>query len=296
MQHIDLTIDLLGAQLLSPVLNASGTLGLGGCRVVGMDFLRFGALVTKTVTLKPRAGNTGLRLWEVPNGLVNRIGLENSGIEVFLAKELPQWLSFGPPVIVNISGFTIQEFVELVKRLNGSRIIAIEVNLSCPNVEHGMALSQDPKLTFEIVSELVKVSELPLIIKLTPNVDEIGAIAQAAQKAGASAISAINTIKHTVRGDSGEVIITGGLSGPVIMPTALKKVGQICQAVKIPVIGMGGISTGADAVKFLQAGATAVAVGTASFRDPFAIQRIYGEIKGWMSKGGYSSLADIPRN
>ena len=297
--EVDLAIELLGITLTSPVLNASGTFGPGSQDIAGVDFSMFGAAVTKTVTLEPKLGNLdSQRLFETGSGLINRIGLENGGIGHFLAEELPVWCDFGVPVIINISGNTTGEFVQLANLLNrakNGRIIAIEANLSCPNVEKGLVFSTDLKLTGEVIKALVAVSNFPLIVKLTPNVTDIGVIAQAAEANGASAISAVNTFKAmAINPETGKPIIVGGYSGSAIMPMALQKVWEIHQAVKIPVIGMGGISSGLDAIKFLQAGATAVAVGTASFKDPLAIPRIVGELRTWLADKGIMSLSEIP--
>ena len=293
-----LATELLGVTLASPVLNASGTFGLGGQEIDGFNPSCFGAVVTKTVALLPIAGNLNtVRLWESHGGLINRVGLEGPGIEVFMAEKLPCWLELGVPVIVNISGSRIDEFVTPVRRLRQSGIIAIEVNLSCPNVEkERLVFSTDPAVTRESVSRLVAVAEgMPLIIKLTPNVTDIGLIAKVAQEAGARAISATNTFKarrYDIR--TGKLIIEGGFSGPPIMPQALQKVWEICQAVTIPVIGMGGISSGEEAIEFFLAGASAVAVGTAGFTQPVStVPRIVEGISKWLEEHHFSSFEEF---
>lgn len=296
---VSLQTELFGVTLTSPVLDASGTFGLGSRQVRGLDFSCFGAVVTKTVILEPRAGNLEtVRLHESTGGLINCISLENLGLDVFLAEKLPLWLDLGVPVIINISGNSVADFVELARRLNKTGIFALEANLSCPNVEveHGLAFSIDAELTEELIKALVAASDLPIIAKLTPNVTDIKVIAKAAEAAGASAIAATNTFKAMrIDRETGKPIIIGGYSGKPIMPMSLHKVWEIAQVVQIPVIGMGGITNGEDAIEFLQAGATAVAVGTANFQSHLAIPRIVSEIRKWLEKKGYTSLGEIPR-
>ncbi len=294
---VNLTTDIgIGIRLANPVMNASGTINLGHREV--LDFSRLGATVTKGVTKEARPGNPLPRLAEVEGGLINSIGLENSGIDLFLAEELPQWLQAGTPVIVNISGNKVDDYAELASRLNGSGIAAIEINVSCPNQRQGgMFFGVRAETTYDVVLAVKRETHLPLITKLTPNVTNIKAIAEAAEEAGSAAISAVNTFTAldldiaTGKPRLGQGF--GGMSGPAILPQALYKVWQICQDVKIPVIGMGGITCARDAIKFLLVGASAVAVGTANFGNPTVMLEVIGGIERFLVEKGCQSLQEI---
>lgn len=296
MNNIDLRVNLAGLKLANPVLNASGTFGLNTQQLLGT--FRPGALVTKSITLQPRPGNKPRRLVEVTSGLINAIGLEGCGVDDFIQHQLPQWLKLGVPIIASASGFTIDEYVELAQRLTAAGISAVELNLSCPNVKHGgMAFSTDASVTAQVVTAVRRETALPLIVKLTPNVTNIAQVAKAAVEAGADIIAAVNTFValavdiKTRRPKLGNV--TGGMSGPAIKPLALAKVWQICQAVEVPVIGIGGISNADDAIEFLLAGARAIAVGTANFTDPTVMPKIVQGISQYLQEQGYNSVTEI---
>ncbi|MFA6215008.1 MAG: dihydroorotate dehydrogenase [Patescibacteria group bacterium] len=285
---------LAGIRMDNPVVPASGTWGIESQKIL-LEAGRFrpGALVTKSVTIEPRPGNPPPRLRETASGLINWIGLAGPGIDRFLADELSVWLSFGQPVIVSIAGKTPQEYVHLAQCLGDTRISGIELNISCPNVG-GTIIGTDPQLTAEIVRATRLATGLPLIVKLTPNVTDIAAIAKAAEREGANAIVAVNTFTAMrINPNTGQVIISGGLSGPAIMPQALRKVWEVCRAVKIPVIGMGGIASASDALEFLWAGASAVAVGTANFGNPLVMAEIIEGIAGWLEQNGFGSLEEF---
>lgn len=289
----------------NPVMVASGTFGFGKEYADYIDLNKLGAIVTKSITLKPREGNPPPRLVETPSGMLNSIGLQNPGIEKFLAEDLPFLAQLETPTIVNIAGETIEEYVELTKILNKQPTVkGIEVNISCPNIKKGgMAFGVDPKLTAEVINSVRQATSLPIIAKLTPNVADITIIAQAAVEAGVDAISAINTVVgmsiDIKTGKSRLGTPTGGLSGPAIKPIAVRMVWEIAQAlnrygsgqaVKVPIIGIGGIMTAEDAIEFFLAGATAVQVGTANFVDVEASLKIIEGLKGITSLPKSASL------
>lgn len=275
-------VNLAGLKMKTPVTVASGTFGFGLEFADLVDLNKLGAITTKTLTIKPRKGNPQPRLVEVENGLVNSIGLQNDGIQYFLDNYLPKLIKFNTSIIVNIAGETIEDYLLAIKALKGVKgIHAIEVNISCPNVEKGcMLFGKDPSLTKEVISIVRKETSLPLSAKLTPNVDDIVPVAKAAVEAGADIISMINTVQTTVNIPGTDRTLTAGLSGPAIKPTALKLIKAVRAAMPlIPIIGMGGIMNTADAKEFLSAGATVVAVGTANFVDPRIMMRICEELR-----------------
>jgi dihydroorotate dehydrogenase (NAD+) catalytic subunit len=282
-----MTISFCGIELDHPVINASGTFDvLAAERVFGHrlhDEFPFAAFVTKTVTVAPRQGNPPPRLWELPAGMINSIGLPNKGIERFLAEDLPQLSRLPVPLIVNVMGFSREEVAELVAALDErGEVAALELNVSCPNVETGLIMGADP---FELTALLDRVrpaTDKPLIVKLTPNVSDVGAVARCAEAAGASAVSLINTLRglalDPVTGQPWLGGRTGGVSGPAVRAIALAQVQAVAEAVAVPIVGMGGIQTGQHALDLLRAGADLVAVGTESFRDPAAGRRIASEL------------------
>jgi len=287
----DLAVSIAGISMSNPVLVASGTFGYGAEYCPVFDVSRLGALVTKGLTLRPCAGNPGRRLWETPAGLLNAIGLQNPGVDVFISDILPVMRSYGVPVVANIAGGTSEEYVALAERLDGSGVDGLELNISCPNVRAGgMALGTDPCLAASVVAAVVRSTSLPVIVKLTPNVTDIVGLARAVVDAGAAALSLINTLLglaidvETGRPALGN--ITGGLSGPAIRPVAVRAVWQVAQAVNVPIIGMGGICTGRDALEFILAGASAVAVGSAFFHDPLAAVKIIEELERYCDRKG----------
>jgi len=287
---VSLAIEIAGIKMKNPVMVASGTFGFGREYGEYIDLNKLGAIVTKSVTLKPREGNSPPRIVETPSGMLNSIGLQNEGIEFFLKEHLPFLSKFDTPTIVNIAGETVEEYSELAKILAKEVMVkGIEVNISCPNVKKGgMCFGIDPKLTMEVISSVRKATSQPIIAKLTPNVTDITVIAKAAVEAGADALSLINTMVgmsiDIETGDSRLGTLTGGLSGPAIKPIAVRMVYEVAKAVKVPVIGIGGIMTGSDAVEFFLAGAKAVEVGTANFIDTEAPIRILKEIDDYVNR------------
>ena len=281
-------IELCGVPLRGPVLNGSGTFdAIAARRAFGdelLDQFPFDCFVSKTITLAPRQGNPPPRLYETPGGLINSIGLPNKGLEGFLASDLPQLAELPVPLCVSVMGFSRDELATLVSAVaERDEVALIELNFSCPNVETGLIMGADPGETALSVEHLKPLTDKPLIVKLTPNATDPAAVAVAAQEAGADAVSLINTLKGMAldpRG-SGRPWLgagTGGVSGPAVRAIALQQVASVAQAVRIPVVGMGGIESGRDAADFLRAGASAIAVGTASFRDPAAGARISAEL------------------
>ena len=279
--------ELCGIPLEGPVLNGSGTFdAIAARRAFGDALLErfpFHAFVSKTITTEPRQGNPPPRLWETPAGMINSIGLPNKGVEGFLASDLPALAELPVPLVVSVMGFSRDELAALTARV-GERdeVAAIELNVSCPNVETGLVMGADPAETAAAVERVRPASEKPLVVKLTPNASDPAAVAVAAQDAGAGAVSLVNTLKgmaldpRTSQPWLGGV--TGGVSGPAIRAIALEQVRAVASRVSIPVIGMGGIASGAHAADFLAAGASLVAVGTESFRDPAAGRRVAAEL------------------
>lgn len=283
-------MELAGIKLKNPVMVASGTFGNGREYNDYLDLNKLGAIITKSVTLLPREGNPPPRIVETPSGMLNSIGLQNEGLEQFLKEDLPFLAKFDTPIIVNIAGESVEEYAELAKRLSKETMVkGIEVNISCPNVKlGGMTFGVDPKLTKEVISAVKKATTQPVIAKLTPNVTDITVVGKAAVEAGADALSAINTVIGMAidleTGQSRLGSLTGGLSGPAIRPIAVRMVYELAHSTKVPVIGLGGIMTGNDAVEFLLAGARAVQVGTANFVDTQASVRIAKEIEEYVHR------------
>ena len=283
----DGSFHLCGVRLRGRVLNGSGTFdAIAARRAFGEALLErfpFDAFVSKTITLEPREGNPPPRLWEAPAGMINSIGLPNRGLEGFLAQDLPELAELPVPLVVSVMGFSREELRTLVARVaERDEVAMVELNVSCPNVETGLVMGAEPAETARALDRVRRLSEKPLIVKLTPNAAEPSAVALAAQDAGADALSLINTLKgmaldpRTGRPWLGGV--TGGLSGPAVRSVALEQVHAVAGAVEVPVIGMGGIASGRDGADFLAAGAAAIAVGTESFRDPGAGRRIGREL------------------
>ena len=297
MKHISLDIDIAGIKMKNPVVTASGTFGYGLEYSQVIDISFFGAIVTKTITLKPRIGNPQPRIVETASGMLNSIGLQNPGAKIFIKEKLPKLKEYGVPIIANISGSNETEFVNLAGLLEDTGLSGLELNISCPNVERSGLFSQNADTTYKLVSSVKKVTGLPLIVKLTPNVTDITLIAKAAEDGGAGAISLINTLigmsidVKTKRPKLANVI--GGLSGPAIKPVALRMVYETSKKVHIPIIGMGGIMTSDDAVEFLLAGASAVAIGTANFVNPNACCEIIEGIKTYMIDNKLNRMSDI---
>jgi dihydroorotate dehydrogenase (NAD+) catalytic subunit len=288
------SIELCGVQLRGPVLNGSGTFDAIAARRAFGDALierfPFDAFVSKTITAEPRQGNPPPRLWETPGGLINSIGLPNKGLTGFLESDLPQLAELPVPLIVSVMGFTRDELASLVAAVGERDEVAmLELNVSCPNVETGLVMGADPAETAAAVERVRSETVRPLIVKLTPNAADPAAVAHAAEGAGADAVSLVNTLKgmalHPQTREPWLGGRTGGVSGPAIRAIALEQVASVASRVEIPVIGMGGISTGRHAADFMAAGASAVAVGTESFRDPAAGRRIAAELAGLSLSG-----------
>lgn len=298
MSNISLKTEIAGIKMNSPIMTASGTFGFGEEFADFVDFNKLGASVVKGTTLKPRSGNKGVRITETPAGMLNCIGLENPGVEAFLQDILPRIKKYNCPIIVNISGNTVEEYGELAKMLDVPDVAAVELNVSCPNVkEGGIAFGVEPDSMSRVIKSAKKNTSKPVIIKLSPNVTDIVMMAKAAEKAGADVISLINTLMgmaidvNTWKPVLGN--ITGGLSGPAVKPVALRMVWQVRQAVKLPIIGMGGIMNATDAIEFMLAGADAVAVGTANFVQPDIINKIYDDLEKYLKEKNLTDIKQI---
>ncbi|HET8863952.1 MAG TPA: dihydroorotate dehydrogenase [Solirubrobacterales bacterium] len=281
------TVDFCGLELRNPVINASGTFdAIAARRVYDDELLKhfpFSAFVSKTITIEPRAGNEPQRIWETPAGMINSIGLPNKGLEGFLAEDLPQLAELPVPLIVSVMATGHEDFKRMISALDErDEVNAFELNVSCPNVHSGLIVGEQPEETVALLEALRPLTSKPLIVKLTPNVADPAAVAVAAEEGGADAVSLINTLKasaiDSTTGQPGIAAGHGGLSGPAVRPAAVAQVRAVAGAVGVPIVGMGGISSGADAEEMLAAGATLVAVGTESFRDPCAGNRIAAEL------------------
>lgn len=296
---IDLSVDFAGIKLKNPVLTASGTFGYGEEFAEFVDLNKLGGVIVKGISLKPIKGNPPPRIWETPSGMLNAIGLENPGVDVFLNEKLPYLRKFDTAVIVNMFGYSLEEYVAVAERLDGVKgISGIEVNISCPNVKAGgMAFGTDLKATFELLSAIRKTTKLPIIAKLSPNVTDVTAFAKAARDAGCDGLSLINTLLGMaidVRCRKPRLAnCTGGLSGPAIRPVAVRMVWQVAKAVSLPIIGMGGIVTAEDALEFILAGASAIAVGTANFVNPRATLDVIEGIERVMIEQGVGAVSDL---
>ncbi|MCL2269814.1 MAG: dihydroorotate dehydrogenase [Treponema sp.] len=297
----DLSVTIAGIHFQNPIIAASGTFGYGREYADIIDVSRLGGICTKGLTLNPRPGNTGIRIWETPSGLLNSIGLENPGIPAFIENELPHLRSLGPVVIANLSGSDIDEYTEGAALLNASSVDMVELNISCPNVRAGgMAFGLDPEAAASVVKPVRRaLTAKPLMVKLSPNAPDINAVARACINAGADALSLVNTFKamaidiHKRRPVFDN--ISAGLSGPAIKPIALRMVWELCKELKqsVPVIGLGGIANTDDALEFLIAGAAAVQVGSATFPRPATMIEIINGIENYMRRLGLTKTKDI---
>ena len=295
-------VEIAGIKLKNPVMTASGTFGYGQEYAPFVDLNRLGAMVLKGITLKPKMGYPPPRIIETPLGMLNAIGLQNVGVEVLIKEKLPYLKKFNTPVVINISGDTIEEYMELARRLGVVSeevgVAGLEVNISCPNVKkRGMAWGTDAQSTYKIISSVRKATSLPLIVKLTPNVTDIKIIAQIAEEAGADAISLINTlVGMAVDIDSRKpklANVSGGLSGPALKPVALWLVWQVFQTVNIPVIGIGGIIKVEDALEFIIAGARAIEIGTANFVNPRVTIEIIEGIEKYLIENNIKNINEL---
>ena len=297
----NLSVDFAGIKLKNPVLTASGTFGYGEEYADFVDLNRLGGVIVKGISWKPIAGNPPPRIWETPSGMLNAIGLENPGVEVFLREKLPFLRQYDTAVIVNIFGCSVDDYLAVAERLDGAEgVSGIEVNISCPNVKAGgMAFGTDVKATFELLLTVRKATRLPLIAKLSPNVTDVTDFAKAARDAGCDGLSLINTLLGMAidvrTGKPRLANCTGGLSGPAIRPVAVRMAWQVARAVSLPIIGMGGIVTAEDALEFILAGASAVAVGTANFMNPRAALDVLDGIEAFLAeyRPGVTGIEDI---
>jgi dihydroorotate dehydrogenase (NAD+) catalytic subunit len=295
----DLLINIGGLILKNPVMTASGTFGYGEEYAPFIDLNRLGAVVVKGLSLEPRSGNPPPRIMETPSGMLNAVGLQNIGVRDFIARKLPFLRRYDTAVIVNIFGETIDEYRRVAEILSSAEgIHAIEVNISCPNVKKGgITFGADPDAAAEVTRKVRSETDLPLIVKLTPNVTDIAEIALAAEAAGADAVSLINTLTgmsvDIERRQPHLANITGGLSGPAVRPVALRMVWQVVRAVKVPVIGIGGIITASDALEFLITGAKAVEIGTANFIQPAATMEILDGIADYMIRHNIGKITEL---
>lgn len=299
MCPVDLTTELAGITLRNPILTCSGTYGFGEEYTAYCPLEALGGITLKGITPLPRLGNPVPRLAETPAGLLNAVGLENPGLEEFLFSYLPKVRKLPTAVIANISGFSLEDYTRMARSLRrDSGLAALEVNISCPNVKHGgMHFGTDPQSAEEVIAAVKAETDLPIIAKLSPNVTDIVEMAQAVQRGGADAVSLINTLLGmSIDLDRQRPVLAntfGGLSGPAIRPVAVRMVWQVSQAIDLPIIGMGGITSWQDAVEFLLAGATAVSVGTGNFVNPLAPLEILQGIQGYCEKHGIASVHEL---
>ena len=291
-------VNLAGIELKNPVMEASGTFGSGMEYGEFVDLNQLGAVVTKGVANIPWPGNPVPRIAEVYGGMLNAIGLQNPGVEVLCQRDIPFLKQFDTKIVVNVCGKTTEDYIEVVERLGDEPVDLLEINISCPNVkEGGIAFGQDPKAVEAITREVKKYAKQPVIMKLSPNVTDITVMAKAAEAGGADILSLINTITGMKIDIERQTFVlankTGGMSGPAIKPVAVRMVYQVAQVVKIPIIGMGGILTAEDAIEFILAGATAVAVGTANFRNPTATIECVKGIEEYMRRHEVEDIKDL---
>ena len=295
---MDMRVNIAGVEWKNPVTVASGTFGSGEEFSEFVDLNRLGAVTTKGVANVPWPGNPTPRVAEVYGGMLNAVGLQNPGIDLFVERDIPFLKQFDTKIMVNVCGHSTEEYIEVVERLRDQPVDLLEINISCPNVkEGGIAFGQDPKAVEAITKEMKKHAAQPVIMKLSPNVTDISEIALAAESAGADAVSMINTLTGMrIDINTKRPIIhnnTGGFSGPALLPIAVRMVWQTYQKVKIPIVGLGGISTWQDAVEMLLAGATALQIGTVLFTDPYAPVKITEGLTNYMDKNGVKTLSEL---
>lgn len=295
---MNMKVDLCGVTLRNPVMTASGTFGSGEEYAEFVDLNKLGAVVTKGVANVPWEGNATPRVAEVYGGMLNAIGLQNPGIDLFIERDIPFLKQFDTKITVNVCGHTAEEYIEVVERLADQPVDMLEINISCPNVrEGGIAFGQEPRMVEEITREIKKRARQPVIMKLSPNVTDIAEMARAAEAGGADALSMINTITgmkiDIQRRCFALANRTGGLSGPAVHPVAVRMVYQSAQAVSVPIIGMGGILTAEDAIEMILAGATAVSVGTANFTNPRATEEIVDGIQDYMERYQVADIREL---
>ena len=295
---IDTRVNIAGVELKNPVMTASGTFGSGMEYSEFVDLSRLGGVVTKGVADVPWPGNPTPRVAETTGGMLNAIGLQNPGIDVFCKRDIPFLKQYDTKIMVNVCGHSTEEYLRVVERLANEPVDLLEINISCPNVkEGGIAFGQDPKAVEAITREVKKVAAQPVVMKLSPNVTDITVMARAAEAGGADAVSLINTLTgmkiDVERQTFALANKTGGMSGPAVKPVAVRMVYQVAQSVNIPIIGMGGVATAEDALEFILAGATAVSVGTANFINPYATVEIAEGIETYMKRHNIEKLTDL---
>ncbi len=299
MTKPNMSVEIAGIKMRNPVMTASGTFGYGREFADYMDLESIGAIITKGLSLRPKAGNNTPRIVETPGGMLNAIGLQNVGIDAFITTKLPFLRTVDTPVIVNLYGNSLEEYGELAARIDDlAEVSGVEVNISCPNVKQGgIVFGTDPAAAAQVVGLVRKSTSKPLIVKLSPNVTDVVAMARACVDAGAEALSLINTLTGmAIDINSRRPVlanITGGLSGPAIKPVALRMVWQVSRAVKVPLIGIGGIMSATDALEFILAGATAVQVGTANFLNPAAAEEIAAGMESWLVEKGVKEIGEL---
>lgn len=293
-----LKVNINGVEFKNPVIAASGTFGFGAEYNNFYDIGILGGISSKGLTINPKDGNQGVRVVETASGMMNSVGLQNPGIDKFIEEELPKMREFGTNVIANVGGGTIEEYEEAITKLRGTNIDMIELNISCPNVKSGgMAFGIKSKVAFEVVSKIKKIADKPLMVKLSPNAEDIVDMAIKCQEAGADSISLVNTFKGLAIDPYKRKPIFNnlyaGLSGPAIKPIALRMVHEVAKAVDIPVIGLGGITTGLDVIEFMMAGASAIQIGTVNFFNPLAAKEIIEDITRFCKKQGIDDIKSI---
>ena len=291
-------VNIAGVEFKNPVTTASGTFGSGTEYSEFVDLSLLGAVTTKGVANVPWPGNPTPRIAETYGGMINAIGLQNPGIDVFVNRDIPFLKQYDTKIIVNVCGKTTEDYIDVVERLGDQPVDLLEINISCPNVkEGGIAFGQDPKAVEAITREVKRHAKQPIIMKLSPNVTDITVMAKAAEAGGADALALINNLtgmKIDINRRSFALANkTGGMSGPAVKPVAVRMVYQVAQAVKLPIIGMGGIMTAEDALEFILAGATAVAVGTANFHNPYATKEVVEGIEAYMRKYGIEDIKEL---
>ena len=294
----DLRVMLAGVELKNPIVAASGTFGFGREYGAFYDLSELGAICVKGLTLHPRQGNPPPRIAETPMGILNSVGLQNPGVYAFCAEEMPRLRQAGTRIIANISGNTLEEFSLLAEKVSAAGVDLIEANISCPNVRHGgLAWGTQPDMAAAVTRTVKAAATVPVIVKLSPNVTDIVAIARAVEEAGADALSLINTLLGMrIDVQTRRPVLhnnTGGLSGPAVLPVAVRMIWQVAGAVHIPILGMGGVSTGEDAAELMLAGAAAVAVGTANFTDPRAAVQIRDGLNAYLDRSGVAAAAEL---
>ena len=295
---MNLSVDIAGVTMKNPVTTGSGTFGSGEEFSEFVDLSKLGAVTTKGVANVPWPGNSVPRVAEVYGGMLNAIGLQNPGIDVFVERDIPYLKKAGATIIVNVCGKSEKDYLEVVERLADQPVDLLEINVSCPNVkEGGIAFGQDPKALYDITKAVKAKAKQPIIMKLSPNVTDITEIAKGAEAGGADAVSLINTLTGMKIDINRKTFAlankTGGVSGPIVKPIAVRMVYQVAQAVNIPIIGMGGISCAEDAIEFILAGASAVSVGTANFHNPAVTLEVIDGIEAYMKKNGFNSVKEM---